>query len=82
MSLTEIERLAEGTDEETLIAVDEAYGEFADRGSAVALIEGRDGFDARDDVAVLRTFSKAYGLAGVRLAMRSSPRSGPTRTPA
>ncbi|AFO56017.1 MULTISPECIES: histidinol-phosphate transaminase [unclassified Natrinema] len=73
MPLAEIERLADGTDEETLIAVDEAYGEFADRDSAVALIEGRDGFDARDDVAVLRTFSKAYGLAGVRLGYAVVP---------
>ena len=73
MPLEEIERLADGTDEESLVVVDEAYGEFADRDSAVALIEGRDGFDARDDVAVLRTFSKAYGLAGVRLGYAVVP---------
>jgi len=73
MPLAEIERLADETDEETLIAVDEAYGEFADRKSAIALIEGWDEFDARDDVAVLRTFSKAYGLAGVRLGYAVVP---------
>ncbi|MFC4246579.1 histidinol-phosphate transaminase [Natribaculum luteum] len=73
MPLAELDRLAEGTDEETLVVVDEAYGEFADRESAVALIEGRAGFDARDDVAVLRTFSKAYGLAGVRLGYAVVP---------
>ncbi|WP_049927192.1 histidinol-phosphate transaminase [Halopiger goleimassiliensis] len=73
MSLAEIERLADETDEETLVVVDEAYGEFADGESAVALIEGREGFDARDDVAVLRTFSKAYGLAGVRLGYAVVP---------
>ncbi|SDQ61391.1 histidinol-phosphate transaminase [Natronobacterium texcoconense] len=71
--LEEIAEIAERTDEETLVVVDEAYGEFADRESAVALIEGRDGFDARDDVAVLRTFSKAYGLAGVRLGYAVVP---------
>ncbi|QLG47815.1 histidinol-phosphate transaminase [Natrinema halophilum] len=71
--LEEIRRLADATDEETLIVVDEAYGEFADRESAVALIEGRNGYDARDDVAVLRTFSKAYGLAGVRLGYAVVP---------
>ncbi|WP_459808766.1 histidinol-phosphate transaminase [Halopiger thermotolerans] len=71
--LEEVERLAEATDDETLIVVDEAYGEFADRDSAIALLEGRDGFDARDDVAVLRTFSKAYGLAGVRLGYAVVP---------
>ncbi|RQG90586.1 histidinol-phosphate transaminase [Natrarchaeobius chitinivorans] len=73
MPLEEIERLAEETDEETLIVVDEAYGEFAERDSAIALLEGRDGYDARDDVAVLRTFSKAYGLAGVRLGYAVVP---------
>ncbi|WP_408958604.1 histidinol-phosphate transaminase [Natrinema sp. 74] len=73
MPLEEIERLAEATDEETLLVVDEAYGEFADRDSAVALIEGRNGFAARDDVAVLRTFSKAYGLAGIRLGYAVVP---------
>ncbi|MEY7849772.1 histidinol-phosphate transaminase [Natrarchaeobius sp. A-rgal3] len=71
--LSEIERLAAETDEETLIVVDEAYGEFAETESAVALIEGRAGYDARDDVAVLRTFSKAYGLAGVRLGYAVVP---------
>ncbi|WP_226041882.1 histidinol-phosphate transaminase [Natrinema sp. DC36] len=73
MPLEEIDRLADETDDETLVVVDEAYGEFADRDSAVALVEGRDGFDARDDVAVLRTFSKAYGLAGVRLGYAVVP---------
>ncbi|QRV15141.1 histidinol-phosphate transaminase [Haloterrigena salifodinae] len=73
MPLAEIERLADETDDETLLVVDEAYGEFADRDSAVALIEGRDGYEARDDIAVLRTFSKAYGLAGVRLGYAVVP---------
>ena len=73
MPLSEVERLADETDEETLVVVDEAYGEFADRESAIALIEGWDEFDARDDVAVLRTFSKAYGLAGVRLGYAVVP---------
>ena len=61
MPLPEVERLAAETGEETLILVDEAYGEFTERESAVTLVE------QRDDVAVLRTFSKAYGLAGLRL---------------
>ncbi|WP_247000703.1 histidinol-phosphate transaminase [Halosolutus gelatinilyticus] len=73
IALEEIERLADETADETLLVVDEAYGEFADVNSAVSLIEGRDGFDARDDVAVLRTFSKAYGLAGVRLGYAIVP---------
>ena len=72
-SLDTIEQVAEETDEETLIVVDEAYGEFADVPSALALVEGREGWNARDDVAVLRTFSKAYGLAGVRLGYAVVP---------
>ncbi|QLD87644.1 histidinol-phosphate transaminase [Natronomonas salina] len=67
VSLDEVEAIADGTDEETLVVVDEAYGEFADSPSAVALVE------ERDDVAVLRTFSKAYGLAGVRLGYALVP---------
>ncbi|MFC4541975.1 histidinol-phosphate transaminase [Halosolutus amylolyticus] len=73
IDLEEIDRLADETADETLIVVDEAYGEFADVDSAVSLIEGRNGFAARDDVAVLRTFSKAYGLAGVRLGYAIVP---------
>ncbi|WP_435078008.1 histidinol-phosphate transaminase [Halococcus sp. AFM35] len=72
-SLETIERIAAETDEETLIVVDEAYGEFASVESALALVEGREEWSARDDVAVLRTFSKAYGLAGVRLGYAVVP---------
>ncbi|ACV48487.1 MULTISPECIES: histidinol-phosphate transaminase [Halomicrobium] len=57
----DVAEIADRTDEETLVLVDEAYGEFTDATSARALV------DERDDVAILRTFSKAYGLAGVRL---------------
>ena len=57
----DVAEIADRTGEETLVLVDEAYGEFTDATSARALV------DERDDVAVLRTFSKAYGLAGVRL---------------
>jgi histidinol-phosphate aminotransferase len=53
--------IADRTDEETLVLVDEAYGEFTESPSARPLLS------ERDDVAILRTFSKAYGLAGVRL---------------
>lgn len=42
------------------IMLDEAYGEFNDE-SAISLI------DEFDNIVVLRTFSKAYGLAGLRI---------------
>ncbi|WP_255149753.1 histidinol-phosphate transaminase [Halorarius halobius] len=67
MPLDEVETLADRTDEETLVVVDEAYGEFSASPSAVRLVR------ERDDVAVLRTFSKAYGLAGVRLGYALVP---------
>jgi len=67
MILDEIETLATETAEDTLIVVDEAYAEFSERESARTLLE------ERDDVAILRTFSKAYGLAGVRLGYAMVP---------
>ncbi|WP_232702172.1 histidinol-phosphate transaminase [Halobacterium wangiae] len=66
-SLDDVERVADETGPDALVVVDEAYGEFADAPSAVSLL------DERDDVAVLRTFSKAYGLAGVRLGYAVVP---------
>ena len=83
-TLDEVEAVADETDEDTLVVVDEAYGEFADAPSAVSLLDERDGTDeqnsssnhaSRDDVAVLRTFSKAYGLAGTRLGYAVVPES-------
>ncbi|MDS0221134.1 histidinol-phosphate transaminase [Haloarcula sp. S1AR25-5A] len=62
-----VRTIAEETDEQTLIVVDEAYGEFTETQSKRPLL------DDRDDVALLRTFSKAYGLAGVRLGYAVVP---------
>lgn len=45
----------------SLIVVDEAYVEFAAQASMAAYI------DQHSNLAILRTFSKAYGLAGARL---------------
>ena len=67
MDLADAERIADETEDRTLVVVDEAYGEFAESPSAVELVHGRD------DVAVLRTFSKAYGLAGLRLGYAIVP---------
>lgn len=49
---------------EVIVVVDEAYAEMADApdyGSAIGLL------DAHPNVVVTRTFSKAYGLAGLRV---------------
>jgi histidinol-phosphate aminotransferase len=47
-----------------LIVIDEAYREFVDPG---LIPDGLDFYRDHQNVAVLRTFSKAYGLAGVRV---------------
>jgi histidinol-phosphate aminotransferase len=56
--LGEVEALIE--DFAGIVMVDEAYGEYADY-SVVPLI------DKYENLVVLRTFSKAFGLAGLRL---------------
>ena len=64
----EIARLAEALPEQCLLVLDGAYAEFA---------EGYDGgaalVDARDNVVMTRTFSKAYGLGGLRVGWGYAP---------
>ncbi len=55
--LDEIEALADGCS--AVVVVDEAYAEFADYSVASLAVKKRN-------VIVLRTFSKAFGLAGMR----------------
>jgi len=57
---SEIEYAAENKPKGAVVLVDEAYLHFADMPSALDLVK------AGKDVIVLRTFSKAYGLAGIR----------------
>jgi histidinol-phosphate aminotransferase len=47
-----------------LVVIDEAYREFVD---PAHVPDGLDFYRDRENVAVLRTFSKAYGLAGLRV---------------
>lgn len=62
ISADEIRRLRNGLDARILLVVDEAYGEFADGQDAPVFDLARQG-----NTVVLRTFSKAYGLAGMRV---------------
>ena len=63
-----IEALLSKTAEcEALLVIDEAYIEFADQKSLVELVEHHS------NLCVLRTFSKAWGLAGVRLGFIAAP---------
>lgn len=59
----EVRRLVESVPDEVLVVVDEAYREFvtAEDGEGPAAIRR-----GHDNVVVLRTFSKIYGLAGLR----------------
>jgi len=57
----QVEHLAQALCDRALLVVDEAYIEFSDMASAAALI------DRYDNLAVLRTLSKAWALAGARV---------------
>lgn len=55
--------LAENKPKDAILLVDEAYIHFADAPNAAKLAA------ARDDVIVMRTFSKLFGMAGMRLGL-------------
>ncbi|MEW1955655.1 histidinol-phosphate transaminase [Terrabacter sp. NPDC080008] len=60
----ELERFLDRVPEDVIVVVDEAYVEFVRDPQAVC---GLDVWRHRPNVVVLRTFSKAYGLAGLRV---------------
>ncbi len=59
-SHSDIEYLVENKPKGSVVMVDEAYIHFSDGTSAIDLVK------ADKDVVVLRTFSKLYGMAGLR----------------
>jgi histidinol-phosphate aminotransferase len=59
-SAADIEYLVEHKPKNAIVMVDEAYIHFTDAPSAIELVK------AGKDVVVLRTFSKLYGMAGLR----------------
>jgi histidinol-phosphate aminotransferase len=67
-SLEALRELSDAVEDHTLLIVDEAYGEYSETPPAARLLE-----DGRDNVAVTRTFSKAYGLAGLRVGYALVP---------
>ncbi|WP_031508678.1 histidinol-phosphate transaminase [Streptomyces megasporus] len=60
----ELERFLDRVPEDVLVVLDEAYREFV-RDEEVP--DGLEVYRERPNVCVLRTFSKAYGLAGLRV---------------
>lgn len=65
---TEVVRLADGLPDQCVLVLDGAYAEF---------VEGYDGgadmVAARDNVVMTRTFSKIYGLGGLRVGWGYAP---------
>ncbi len=70
ISLAEVERLAAGLPKQALLVLDGAYAEYVD---------GYDGglrlIESRSNVFMTRTFSKIYGLGGLRVGWGYGPRA-------
>ncbi|HET8942719.1 MAG TPA: histidinol-phosphate transaminase [Rudaea sp.] len=63
MRLADVARMAATLAGRCLVVVDEAYIEYSDAVSAASLL------DAHENLAVLRTLSKAWALAGARIGV-------------
>jgi histidinol-phosphate aminotransferase len=70
VSASELEFFLANVPAEVLVVVDAAYEEFVDAPSAARPL---DYFDGERPYVVLRTFSKAYGLAGLRCGYAFAP---------
>ena len=71
----EMRRLRVGLPEGVLLVIDAAYAEYVD---ADDYRTGIDLVDAFGTVVVTRTFSKIYGLGGIRLGWATARRRSPT----
>jgi histidinol-phosphate aminotransferase len=61
--LADLEWLAKNKPADSVLLIDEAYLHFSEAPSALALAK------TRNDVIVMRTFSKLFGMAGIRLGL-------------
>lgn len=59
-----LDRFIETVPSDILVVIDEAYREFVD---TERIPDGLDYYRQHENIAVLRTFSKAYGLAALRV---------------
>lgn len=64
LATADVVRFLDGLRSGVLVVLDEAYAEFVDDPEAV---DGTTLLDRYPNLVVLRTFSKAYGLAGLRV---------------
>jgi len=67
----EVRRLRAGLPDRVLLVIDAAYAEYVQRADYTAGIEL---VEATDNTVMLRTFSKAFGMAGLRLGWAYCPR--------
>lgn len=65
-----VERLLREVPEEVIVVMDEAYFEYADAADYPDSLKLRE---LRERLIVMRTFSKAYGLAGLRIGYAIGP---------
>ncbi len=70
LSANELARLHDGMPPNVLLAIDAAYAEFVNRNDYEAGIKL---VDKAENVVMLRTFSKVYALAGLRLGWAYCP---------
>ncbi|OLF18653.1 histidinol-phosphate transaminase [Actinophytocola xanthii] len=66
----ELERFLDAVPDHVLVVLDEAYREFV---TDPDLPDGLELAAGRENLAVVRTFSKAYGLAGLRVGYAVAP---------
>jgi histidinol-phosphate aminotransferase len=66
----EVARLRAGLPDHVLLVLDAAYADYVERNDYES---GRRLVDAHDNVVMLRTFSKIFGLAGLRLGWAYCP---------
>ncbi|NNK77164.1 MAG: histidinol-phosphate transaminase [Litoreibacter sp.] len=68
ISQADLERLADGLPEQALLVLDGAYAEYVEDYDA-----GQSVIDTRENVFMTRTFSKIYGLGGLRVGWGYGP---------
>ena len=66
----ELTEFIDAVPSDVIVVLDEAYREFI---SDTDVPDGLDFFHGRNNVGVMRTFSKAYGLAGLRVGFAIAP---------
>jgi len=71
VSVSEMRRLREGLPKDALLVIDAAYAEYVRKNDYEAGIEL---VSTSDNVVMTRTFSKAYGLAGIRIGWAYCPK--------